>query len=117
MLNKRAFLALMVVTTLAGLAPVALAADRPATPRSAISPIATSGGPQLSGPTTTMFFVGTRLLNIFRAASGVGFVNLPTPGGVYRTHGINDGPDGVDPLGVKDTKRSDGPAPANTPVN
>ena len=117
MVNKRAFLAVMLVTALAGSASAALAADGSVTRRAEKSPIATNHSPQLSGPMTALFFLGDRLLNVFRAVHGIGLVNLPTRGTVYQTHGVQDGPDGVDPLGVKDNgMRTDGPAPANTPV-
>ena len=117
MVNKRSFLALILVTTLAGSASVSLAADGSATHRGAKSPIATNSSAQLSGPMTALCFVGDRLLNVFRTMRGIGSANLPAPGTVYQTHGIQDGPDGVDPLGVKDSgKRSEGPVPASTRV-
>ena len=117
MVNKRAFLALMLATSLVGSASAALAANSSATPPAAKSPQATSHSPGLNGSMTALFFVGDRLLDVFRAVRGVGILHLPTRGTVYQTNGIQDGPDGVDPLGVKDGGiRSDGPAPANTRV-
>ncbi len=117
MVNKRAFLAAMLTMALTGSASAALAADRSVTPLGAKTPIAANHSPQLNGPMTALFFVGDRVLNVVRAIRGVGLVNLPTRGTVYQTYGIQDGPDGVDPLGAKDPGiRTDGPAPANTPV-
>jgi len=116
MVNKRAFLALILGTTLVVSASAALAAGGSVTRPAAKNPMATNHSPRLSGPMTALFFVGDRLLNVFRAVRGVGVVNLPTPGTVYQTYGIQDGPDGVDPLGVKEGRRTDSPSPANTPV-
>ena len=119
MVKKRAFLALMLATALAGSASAALAAGGSVTRPASKSPIVTNHIPQLDGPMTALFFVGDRLLNVFRAVRGVGMVNLPTVGTGNQTYGIQDGPDGVDPLGAKDHgMRGDGPLPANssTPV-
>ena len=45
-------------------------------------------------------------------------MNLPTVGTGNQTYGIQDGPDGVDPLGAKGSGMRDGPVPANssTPI-
>lgn len=113
MVNKRAFLALILATTLVGSVSASFAADVSVTRPSAKGPVATNHGPQLVAPVTALFFVGDRLLNVYRAVHGLGWVDLPTRGTVYQAHGIQDGPDGVDPLGVKDTGlRTGGPAPA-----
>ena len=119
MVKKRAFLVLMLATALAGSASATLAAGGSVTRPAAKSPIVTNHIPQLDGPMTALFFVGDRLLNVFRAVRGVGMVDLPTVGTGNQTYGIQDGPDGVDPLGAKGSgMRSDGPVPVNssTPV-
>lgn len=117
MVNKRAFLALMLATTLAGSASATLAADRSAPQPSRIQ-LATSHAPQPSGAMEALFFVGDRLLSILQSVRGVGMAKLPRVGSGYQVYGIQDGPEGADPLGVKDNglRRTDPPAPANTPV-
>ena len=119
MVKKRAVLALVLATALAGSASAALAAGGSVTRPASKSPIVTTHIPQLDGPMTAMFFVGDRLLNVYRAVRGIGIVKLPTVGTGNQTYGIQDGPDGVDPLGAKGSgMRSDGPVPANssTPI-
>jgi hypothetical protein len=119
MVKKRAFLALMLASTLAGSSSAALAARESLTRPALKSPIVISHNPQLNAPMTALFFVGDRLLNVLRAVRGVGMLNLPTVGTGNQTYGIQDGPDGVDPLGAKDHGLSgDGAAPlaSRTPI-
>jgi hypothetical protein len=117
MVNKRAFLVLMLTTTLVGSASAVSASDGSVTRRAKTSPVAIAQSPQESGPATALFVVGGRLLNVFRAVNGLGMVDLPTRGDIYQTNGIQDPPDGVDPLGVKSSRLPlDGPVPANSRV-
>jgi len=61
-----------------------------------------------------LLVVDQRLIVGFRTGRGVRMV-LPTFGSGYQINGIQDGPDGVDPLGAKDHGvGSDGPSPASS---
>ena len=51
--------------------------------------------------TPSLLLVGDRLIVAYRNARGVGVVNLPVVSGEAGTEGIQDSPDGVDPLGYK----------------
>jgi hypothetical protein len=67
------------------------------------------------GPLTSMRILRDRLFVAFWNWRTLGSVDLPTDGGDYQLDGIQDGSDGVDPLGAKDNGiRSGGPAPATT---
>ena len=112
MVKQRAFFALMLSATLAGSSSAALAARDSVTRPAAKSPIVTNYGQQFYGPMTALSFVGDRLIDVFRAVRGVGRVERSTVGSGYQTYGIQDGPDGVDPLGAKEGgPRTDGPVP------
>lgn len=118
MVKKPAFLALMLVATLAGSATSSLAAGgwvmRPAGKR----PTNGNHVTQLGGSTKGLYVVGACLLDIVRVMGGSGIFEFPNLGTLYQTYGINDGPDGWDPLGVKESRpRSDvPPTPTSTPV-
>ncbi len=62
-------------------------------------PVIVPGTEAASSP--ALLLVGDRLIVAFRTARGVGMVDLPTLGGGNQIQGLGDGPDGVDPLGVK----------------
>jgi hypothetical protein len=98
MVRKRAFLALMLATSLTGSASAALASGGSASRPTPKGPIVVSLSPQLNGPVAALLFVGDRVLNAVRTATGIGLVKGPIHGTQYETYGIEDGPD---PLGVK----------------
>lgn len=62
-------------------------------------PAIVSGTEPASSP--ALRIVGDRLIVAYRTARGVGMVDFPVVGSGNQTNGIQDGPDGVDPLGVK----------------
>lgn len=62
-----------------------------------------------------LLLVGDRLIVAYRTARGVAMVDLPTIGGGFQIDGVQDGPEGVDPLGVKgEPVRSGGTQPASS---
>ena len=73
------------------------------------APVIVSGAETASSP--AVLLVGDRLVVAYRTLRGVGMVDLPTIGSVNHTDGINDGPDGIDPLGAKDRAPLGGPQP------
>ena len=76
-------------------------------------PVIVSGTEVASSP--ALLLVGDRLVVAYRTARGVGMVDLPTVGSGNHIEGIQDGPDGVDPLGAKDPGvHSDAPLPASS---
>jgi hypothetical protein len=69
-------------------------------------PVIVSGTEAASSP--ALLLVGDRLIVAYRSARGVGMVDFPTVGSGNQINGIQDGPDGVDPLGARDrTARTD----------
>jgi len=62
-------------------------------------PAIVSGTEAASSP--ALLIVGERLIVAYRTARGVGVVDFPIVGSGNQIDGIQDGPDGVDPLGVK----------------
>ena len=119
MVKKSAFLALMLAAAIAVSATSSLAGGGPVRQPEGKRPVITDLVPQLSGSKQVLYLVGARLFDIVRVVGGRGILRFPNPGTVYQIHGINDGPDGCDPLGVKvgGGPRSDlPPTPANTPV-
>jgi len=114
MVKTSAFLTLMLAAVLAGPASAASAARASVIRPAAKPPVVTNHIAQLDGPVTALYYVGDRLLILFRTERGVGMVILPTLGTEYQTYGIQDGPDGIDPLGAKEqSPRTDGPTPVN----
>jgi len=82
-----------------------------------LEPAIVSGTEAASAP--ALLIVGDRLIVAYRTTRGVGMVDFPFVGSGNQINGIQDGPDGVDPLGAKDHGvNSDGPPPAssNTPT-
>lgn len=75
-------------------------------------PVIVSGTEAASAP--AMLLVGDRLIVAFRTARGVGMVDLPTIGGGNQIDGIQDGGDGIDPLGIKGPVPVSGPIPASS---
>jgi hypothetical protein len=73
------------------------------------APVIVSGTEAASSPALRL--VGDRLVVAYRTVRGVGMVDLPTIGSGNHTDGINDGPDGIDPLGAKDRAPLGGPSP------
>jgi hypothetical protein len=63
-------------------------------------PVVVSGREAASSP--ALLLVGDRLVVAFRTSRGVGMVDLPIVGIGNQLDGIQDGPDGTDPLGAKD---------------
>ena len=63
-------------------------------------PVIVSGTEAASAP--ALLIVGERLIVACRTARGVVMVDFPIVGSGNQINGIQDGPDGVDPLGVKD---------------
>ncbi len=63
------------------------------------TPTIISGGAIASSP--ALLFVGDRLIVAYRTVRGVVVIDLPLLGNGNATDGIQDGPDGVDPLGVR----------------
>jgi hypothetical protein len=63
-------------------------------------PTVISGTEVASSP--ALVLVGDRLIVAYRTLRGVGVVDLPVFGNGSAVDGIQDGPDGVDGLGVKD---------------
>jgi hypothetical protein len=69
-----------------------------------------SGADAASSPALRL--VGDRLIVAFRTPRGIRMVDLPTFWSGNQVDGIQDGPDGVDPLGIKDAGTLPiGPAP------
>jgi hypothetical protein len=62
-------------------------------------PVTVSGTEAASSP--SLLLVGDRLVIGFRTMHGIGLINLPTVGGGNQTQGIQDGPEGVDPINGK----------------
>jgi hypothetical protein len=76
-------------------------------------PVIVSGPEPASSP--ALLLVGDRLVVAYRTAQGVAMVAPPTIGGANQINGIQDSPEGVDPLGVKsEPVRSNGPLPASS---
>jgi hypothetical protein len=63
-----------------------------------LGPAVISGTETASSP--AMRIVGDRLIVAFRTSAGVGLAEFPTTGSPAQVLGIQDGPDGVDPLGL-----------------
>lgn len=115
MVRTRAFLALVMATTLTGSAAASSATkqtiSRPFGRGVSVSDHLTRN----DGPLTTMRLVRDRLIVAFWKWRILGGVDLPTDGGDYQLDGIQDGPDGVDPLGAKEGGiRSSGSTPVNS---
>ena len=117
MVRTRAFLEVVIAATLAGSA-AASTATRPTNSRlSGRSGIVSDYNASHDGTLTAMRHLRDRLIVAFWTWRTVGIVDLPTDGGEYQLDGIQDGPDGVDPLGgsAKDNGiRSGGPTPVNS---
>jgi len=64
------------------------------------APAIVSGTEAASSPALRV--VGDRLIVAYRTARGVGMVDFPIVGTGNQINGIQDGPDGIDPLGVRD---------------
>lgn len=118
MVSRRSFLAVMLATTLAGSASAAFATNRPATGPATTNSTAARASIELDGLMTAPNPFGIRLLNAYRVLRGLGRVSLPVRDTGYQTDGVQDGPDGWDPLGIKGRGLpADGPAPANTRIH
>jgi hypothetical protein len=63
-----------------------------------LGPAVVSGAELASAPAIRI--VGDRLIVAFRTSTGVGITEFPVSGSPAQVFGIQDGPDGVDPLGL-----------------
>jgi|WetSurMetagenome_2_1015567.scaffolds.fasta_scaffold77412_3 hypothetical protein len=63
-----------------------------------VGPAVISGAESASAPAVRI--VGDRLIVAFRTFAGVGLAEFPVTGSPAQIFGIQDGPDGVDPLGL-----------------
>lgn len=119
MVKSRAFFALLLVTTLTGASAAASANGQTVSRQAGEKAVVTDHVARFDGPMSTLRLVRDRLIMGFRISLGIVMVDLPIVGDDYQLHGIEDGPDGIDPLGAKDQGvRQNGPLPANstTPV-
>lgn len=122
MVEKRALLVLLLATSLAGSATAASAAGRPTGFRPAgTNAVVAQLNAQSDSRLTALRILREQLILAFRISHGVVMVDLdlPTTDNDYQLDGMQDGTDGVDPLGAKDNGlRQDGPIPetSNTPV-
>ena len=62
-------------------------------------PVVVSGKEVASSP--SLLVVGDRVVVAYRSARGVGMIDLPAGGVANQINSIQEGPDGVDPLGIK----------------
>lgn len=115
MVKLRAFLALFLAVAVAGSATAASAPRQSRPAPVAKASVAAEHVPEYYGPTAWLVFVGQRLIVVHRTLRGIGIVDLPTDGNAYHIDGINDGSDGIDPLGAKERGGAI-PAPASTRV-
>jgi len=115
MVRTRAFLALVIAATLTGSAAASSAPRQTISRPSGRGVIFSDHVTRSDGPLNTMRLVRDRLIVAFWKWRILGSVDLPTNGGDYQLDGIQDGPDGVDPLGAKEGGiRSSGSTPVNS---
>lgn len=114
MVKKTAFFALMLAVAMAGSATSSLAAGRSASHPTGKRSIVSNDLPQFLGSTKVLNFVGARIADIVRVVGSGGVFGFPSLGNLYETYGINDGPDGCDPLGVKGSQPRNENPPASS---
>jgi len=115
MVEKRAVLALLLATTLTGSVSAASATRQTVSPAAAKSARVADHIARFDGRLPTLLLMRDRLIRLFQASHGIGMVIFPTVGMGNQVFGIQDGPDGVDPLGAKGTGiRGEGSLPATS---
>jgi hypothetical protein len=102
MVSKRAFFAVILTTTLIGTVTTVSAARNAAAKPVATPPVVADRVAQVSGPFTTFFRVDNGLVLVLQTPRGVIALRLPKFGSSNQVNGMQDGQDGVDPIGVKD---------------
>ena len=120
MVKKSALLALTLVISLAGSASLASASDRSVTRPAPKRTTVVTVSPQFNWQIAALVFLGGQVFDRFQLIRGlVGVGKLPAPGSENQIQSA-EGPDGCDPIGVKDggTIRTDSPppVPANSHV-
>jgi hypothetical protein len=121
MVKRRALLALVFATTLAGSVTVASAAGSTATRSAGSKALVSHQLARSESPLTSLAHVRVQLIMAFRISLGVVLVDLDlsTEGNDYELDTLQDGGENVDPLGAKDNGiRQDGTIPVtwNSPV-
>jgi hypothetical protein len=119
MVERRALLALLLATTMGGSVSAASATSRAASRPTRTNDVVASQVARFDGPSRTLRLVRDRLIMGIRISLGVLTVDLSAIDNEYSLDGMQDGPDGVDPLGAKDQGlRTGGPIPltSSTPV-
>jgi hypothetical protein len=101
MVKRRALLTFFVAATLVVSATAASAATRAWSPLPK-TPSVTERITVMDGSMTSLLsFLEARLSIAYRTLRGAGIIDGPGAGTGYRLDGIQDGPDGMDPLGAK----------------
>ena len=115
MANRRAFLTLVVAAGMALSARGASAASSVAAP-SAKTRIAFERPATTDGSVTSLVrLMRDRLTVVYRDLRGARIVGDPRDGTGYRTDGLSDGPEGMDPLGAKGGLHGATPAQTQRP--
>jgi len=116
MVKNRALLALLLATTLAGSASAASATRPTAFHPTRPSAVVADSITRSDSPMTRLLFMRDRLILALRISHGVVWVDLDVST-VDDDFGLdmNDGPEGVDPLGAKEQGlRESGPVPVTS---
>ena len=115
MVEKRALLALLLATTMTGSAFAASGTHRTEQQSPGKNFNVAAHAARFHAASTPLLEMRERLIMALWTLRGPGILQIPILGNDYQVNGIQDGPDGVDPLGAKDRGiHPDGPFPVNS---